>query len=422
MKHISKAPSRRIVIGTSVIAGAVMATGVLAADWPQWQGPDRTGVSKETGLLKTWSEGGPKVLWKATALGEGHTTPSVAAGKVYGMGLSGGDESVWCLDDKTGKPVWSTKIADGIQLGGAQGGFGSRATPTVDGNKVYVLGVGGEMVCMDAMNGKILWHKSFTKDFGGSVPTWGYSESPLVDGPNVIAAPGSRSASIVAFNKMTGDVAWKCVVPEGDSAHYTSAILADVDGQKQIIHFLSGGVIGVSAKDGKYLWRYDAPANHTANCSTPIYRDHMVFAASGYNTGGGLAKLSSNGGGTAATEVYFTKKMQNHHGGMVLVGDYLYGFDGSNLTCLDFKTGDVKWADRSVGKGSVSYADGNLYVRGERGGPLALVEATPEGYKEKGRFTQTDLSGAPTWPHPVIANGKLYIRDMNTLICYDIKK
>ena len=405
--------------GATGLIGAA-AAAVAAADWPQWRGPDRSGLSKETGLLKSWPADGPKLAWTARGLGEGHATPSVANGRIYGMGLRGNDEAVWALNEKTGKELWSTRIAAGTELQARQGGNGSRATPAVSGDRIYTLGVSGDLVCLNASDGKLVWQKSLVKDFGGSVPRWGYSESPLVDGDKVIAAPGGDKSTVVALNKKDGSVAWQCAVP-GNEAHYSSAIVASVAGKKQYIHFLSGGVIGMDAATGKLSWRYDSPANRTANCSTPIYRDNHVFAASGYSTGGGLAKLATGSEGVAAKEVYFTKQMQNHHGGMVLVGDYLYGFDGSNLTCLEFKTGKLMWSDRSVGKGSVAYADGFLYCRSERG-PVALVEASPMAYVEKSRFEQPDRSSASSWPYPVIANGKLYLRDQDVLLCYDVKQ
>ncbi|MCS6777122.1 MAG: PQQ-binding-like beta-propeller repeat protein [Chloroherpetonaceae bacterium] len=405
---------------TSVALLAIAGMVAQGADWPQWRGENRDGISRETGLLKQWPEGGPKLLWKATGLGEGYATPSVAKGRIYGMGLRGDKEVVWALDAANGKEVWHTPIADKITLEGAQGGYGPRSTPTVDGDRLYALGVGGLLVCLDAKNGRLIWKQDFVKDFGGTVPVWGYSESPLVDGNLVIATPGGKDAAIVAFNKASGAVVWKAAVPGNDRAHYSSIIIASVNGQKQYVQFMAGGVVGVEAATGKFLWRYDNPANRVANCSTPIYRDNHVFAASAYSTGGGLAKLTRNSDGTVAEQVYFTKSMQNHHGGMVLVGDYLYGFDNNTLTCLEFKTGKVMWTDRSVGKGSVTYADGHLYARSERG-PIALVEATPMGYVEKGRFEQPERSGNPTWTYPVIANGRLYLLDQNTLYCYDIK-
>ena len=396
---------------------ALSGAGLQAADWPQWRGLDRTAVSKETGLLKSWPAGGPRLVWTGKNLGEGHSTPSVAAGRVYGMGLRGNDEVVWCIDEKSGSEVWATRIAGRTGLDGRQGGEGSRCTPTVDGNLLYVLGVAGDLTCLKVADGKPVWQKSLVSDFGGRIPTWGYSESPLIDGNKVIATPGSRANTIIALNKLTGEPIWRSAIQPG-GAGYSSAIIADVEGQKQYIQFLAGGVVGVNAADGQLAWRYDNPANRQGiNCSTPIYRDGHVFAASAYGNGGGLAKVTKN----SATETYFTKQMQNHHGGMVVVGDHLYGFDQSNLTCLDFKTGDVKWTDRSVGKGSVAFADGMIYARGERQG-IALLEATPNGYVEKSRFDQPNRSNAPAWPHPVIANGRLYLRDQDVLLCYDLRQ
>lgn len=424
----------RTIIGTALTA--IAATLVVAAaqnkrvsaDWPQWRGPDRTGVSKETGLLKSWPADGPRLLWQVEALGYGISTPSIAGGRVYGMSLRGDDEVVWALNAADGKEVWCATIGKPNNNDPGRRGAGPRCTPTIDGDGLYALGVNGDFACLDLATGKPRWQKSLVRDFGGNMPGWGYSESPLIDGEKVVATPGGREATMVALNKMTGDVVWKGPVPEGDRAGYASCIAAEVDGQRQYIQFTASGVVAVAAKDGKFLWRYNAPANRTANCSTPIYRDHMVFAASGYATGGGAVKLATSNEGVTATEAYFTKQMQNHHGGMVLIGDYLYGFDGSNLTCLEFKTGDVKWSNRSVGKGAVAFAEGLLYCRSESG-PMALVEATPTGYVEKARFSppsdpnpHPDPDAKRTWPHPVVAGGRLYLRHMNLLLCYDIKQ
>lgn len=391
-----------------------------STDNPQFRGLDRTGVSKETGLLKAWPSGGPKLLWSTKGCGDAHATPAVAGGKIYGLGLRGDDEVVWAKDIKTGKELWATPFAKAIQLAAQQGRNGSRSTPTVEGNRMYSIGVAGDVLCQDTANGAIIWRKSLVKDYGGRVPAWGFSESVLIDGNNAIVTPGGTNA-IVALNKKTGETIWTSAVPGKNGVAYSSAITADVSGSKQIIQFLAGGVVGVDAITGKFLWNYAAPAaNNGINCSTPLYRDGYVFAASAYQNGGGLAKLTRNGDTTTAEQVYFTKEMQNHHGGMVLVGDYIYGFDNSNLTCMEFKTGKVVWSDRSVGKGSVSFADGMIICRSERG-PVALVEATPVKYTEVGRFEQPERSQEPSWPYPVVSNGKLYLRDMDVLLCYDIK-
>lgn len=406
-------------IGIALL-GVLATTTALASDWPQWRGPDRTGLSKETGLLKSWPAGGPRLVWKGTNLGEGHATPSVAGGRIFGMGLRGDEEVVWALSEQTGKELWHTRIAGGVQLDAGQGGYGSRSTPTVVGDKLYTLGVSGEAACLSVADGKLLWHHNLVSEFGGSIPRWGYSESPLVDGNTVVVAPGGNKATIIGLNKTTGATLWQTAVPGGDAAHYSSAIAASVGGQKEYIHFLSSGVIGLSASDGKFLWRYNQPANGTANCATPIFHDQHVFAASGYGQGAGLAHLEATANGVTPKEVYATKQMRNHHGGVILVGEYLYGCDDRTLTCMELKTGKVLWANQSVGKGSLTYADGHLYLRSEKG-PVGLIEATPSGYVEKGRFEQPERSGAASWPYPVIANGHLYLRDQGILLCYDVR-
>ncbi|MFN3653400.1 MAG: PQQ-binding-like beta-propeller repeat protein [Armatimonadota bacterium] len=405
----------------ALTAAAAVAQPAANGPWAQFRGPERTGISRESGLLKRWPAGGPALVWNVSELGTDNSTPSVSGGRIFGMSYRGNDELIWAREEATGKPIWSERIAAATFDIGRQAHDGSGGTPTVDGDRLYALGMGGDLVCMQVSDGKLLWQKNLVRDFGGAVPQWGFSESPLVDGNRVIVTPGGREATLVALDRSNGEVIWKSQVPQGDAAGYASAIAAEVNGQRQYIQFLGGGVVGVAADTGRFLWRYNSPANRTANCSTPIFHDNHVFAASGYSTGGGLAKLeTAPDGGMSATEVYFTRSMRNHHGGMVLVDGYVYGFDEANLTCIDFKTGEVKWSNRSVGKGSVTYADGHLYARSERG-PVALVEATPQGYVEKGRFEQPDRSGKTTWPYPVIANGRLYLRDHDTLLCFNVK-
>ena len=414
----------------------VFATGMTFAndpgpsDWPQWRGPDRTGLSTETGLLKEWPSEGPKQLWKITGLGEGFSTPSVSAGRIYLLGTKGEDEFLICLQEKDGERVWDVKI--GRKTGGQAA---PKSTPTIDSGFAYVVSSDGNLVCAEIGKGEIKWQVNYKKEFGGQSGGWAYTESPLLDGDRVIGTPGGDKAAIVAFKKGSGDVVWRAPIsgltrkPAGDKqrrgggnysrAGYSSVVVAQIGGVKQYVQFLDGGVVGVDAKDGKLLWHYEEPANPTANCSTPIVRGDLVFAASAYGNGGGQAKIVKDGDGFKAEPQYFVKQMQNHHGGMVLVKDHIYGTSDS-LLCVNFKTGKVEWTDRSVGKGSLAYADGHLYVRSERG-KVALVEANPEKYVEKGRFDQPDRSQQPAWPHPVVANGKLYLRDWDALFCYDVK-
>ncbi len=414
---------KRISIGICAVlpfcACIVLAADSFQAkpnDWPQWQGQDRTAVSKEKGLLQSWPKDGPKLLWQDSKLGGGYSTPSVAAGRIFGMSYRGAEEGVWALNEADGKELWFTKIA---KKGNAGFNEGPRCTPTVDGKLLYALGISGDLACLEVGSGKIKWRKNLVKDFGSDVGGWKYSESPLVDGDRVLVTPGGKTATLVALNKSTGDVIWKGVFNGTNQAAYSSIVAADVEGKRQYIQFLSGGVVGFSDK-GDFLWHYDHFDNRTANCSTPIYRDGYVFAASSYGNGGGLAKLNNEGGKYVADEVYFKKEMQNHHGGMVLVGDSIYGEGGGRLICLDFKTGKIQWSEGKAGKGSIAYADGRLYYRNE-GGPILLIEANPVKYVEVGRFEQPEKSGKDCWPHPVIANGKMYIRDQDLLFCYDVK-
>ncbi|OAI45629.1 hypothetical protein AYO44_12635 [Planctomycetaceae bacterium SCGC AG-212-F19] len=402
------------------IALFAFACALTGADWPQWQGADRTGISKDTGLLKSWPKEGPPLAWKINGLGGGYSTPSIAKGKIYGMSYRGSDEVVWCLDEKDGKELWNARIA---AKGGAGYNEGSRCSPTVDGDFLYVVGISSDLGCLEAATGKIVWQKNLKKDFAGKMMSgWGYSESPLIDGDKLICTPGGKTAGLAALNKKTGETIWKSEVQGGDGAGYSSVIAADVQGVRQYIQFMGRGVVGVAAADGKFLWRYEKPHNTTANISTPVYHDNHVFGASGYGTGGGLVKLTKLETGLfQADEVYFTKKMTNHHGGMVLIDGYLYGNNGGQLACIELLTGKVMWDERAPGKGSIAYADGMLYYRNENG-PIVLIEANPQKYVEKGRFNQPERSKPHAWAHPVIANGKLYIADQDLLLCYDVRE
>ncbi len=632
------------------LSWAVLVSSVSAEDWPQWQGPDRNAISKETGLLKEWPKEGPPLAWKTASLGGGDSAPSIAAGRIYGMANRGEDEVVWALSEKDGKEIWFTRLGPAYKQQTPQSKGGPACTPTVDGERLYVEGLAGNVACLQVADGKVLWQRSLTGEFGGRVPMWSYRESPLVDGDKVIFTPGSQEATLVALDKLTGKTIWKSqlpaasagssnspaaspmgpsesggapggsggsgadsttavtgtkdpslfqsehfgmsafsykvpdgnylaklyfaetysgitgvgqrvfsfnvqgrefkdfdiwvkaggpnrayiesvpvavtngelrivftakvenpaikaieIIPQADAGTsapsstpavrinagvsapftdsigqvwqadtgfeggmvnpgvggfggtqgnrrggaggfgrgpggfggmggsgvaYSSPIAIDFEGQRQYVQFVSKALFGVAASDGKFLWRYDKPANGMGiNCTTPVYQDGMVFATSAYGGGCGLVKLSkSEDGGVKAEEVYASRKMQNHHGGMILLDGCLYGANGGNeggtLACLDFKTGNVLWDARDSGqrraKGSLALADGRLYYRLEDGS-LVLVEPSSKQYIEHGRFSQPDRTDQPAWAHPVIANGKLYVRDQDTLYCYDVK-
>jgi len=386
---------------------------LLAVDWPQWRGVERNGVSPETGLAKSWPAGGPPLVWKAQGLGAGFAAFSIAGGRLFTQGQRGSQQFVLAIDIKTGKKVWETPT------GGAYNdsrGDGPRGTPTIDGAHLYALAGDGTLVCLDTKSGGKIWTVNLMKRFQSQVLNWGISESPLVDGERLIVTPGGNGSSVVALNKTNGETIWKS---QSDEAGYSSAIAFDVGGIRQIAVLTGDAAIGLNIKNGNLLWRYNKVSNRTANVATPIYRDGYVFFSTDYGTGCALLKLTPDGQGIKATEVYFSREMKNHYSSSVLVGDYLYGFSSSILTAMKFQTGEVAWRDRSVGKGSVTFADGKLYLFSEEG-VVGLAEATPAAYKEISRF-KIPRGSYPTWTPPVISDGKMYLREQDNLYCYDIK-
>lgn len=403
------------------LAGALFSSVTLADDWPQWRGPQRTGISAETGLLSQWPKDGPPLVWHAKEIGDGYSTPSVVGSRLYVISNEGmDDEYVLALSTRDAKQLWRTRIGKvGINRGPQYPG--SRSTPTVDGELLYVLGSDGDLACLEVETGEIRWTKN-VRDFGGRPGAWAYSESPLVDGDVVVCTPGGKEATLLALDKTTGEVVWKSAVPEGDAAGYASIIVVDSGGVKQYVQFASKGLIGVAAESGKFLWRYDHTAKGSmANIPTPVARGLEIYSGAG-RTGGGLVKLTVDDQEIGTEEVYFDTKLPKGIGGFVRVGDYLYGTTRTSLMCIEFATGEIQWQDRSVGSGAVCAADGRLYVHGDTD-DVALVELTPEAYREKGRFTlpdQPDRGKAKAWAYPVIANGKLYMRDLSSLWCYDV--
>jgi outer membrane protein assembly factor BamB len=382
-------------------------------DWPQWRGPNRDGKSTERGLLKAWPSGGPALVWQAQGAGEGYSSFSVANGRVYTLGARGGTEYVMAFDEATGKKVW--EVAHGDRFSNDRGD-GPRGTPTVEGDLLYAYGASGDLASLEAATGKVHWKINVLERFGGRNITWGLSESPLVLRDRILVNAGGPEASIVAVSKKDGSVLWRS---QGDQAGYSSGILHEVGGIPQGIFFTGQRVIGLDTRDGRLLWSYGRVSNRTANIATPIARGNHVFVSSDYGTGAALLNLLPGGGGISAREVYFTNEMRNHHASSVLVGEYLYGFSSAILTAMRFDTGEVAWKDRSVGKGSVIFADDRLYLFSERG-VAGLAEANPEAYREHGRF-QLKTGSLPTWSHPVVANGKLYLRDQDTIYAYDVR-
>ena len=389
-----------------------------AADWPQFRGPKRDGLSTETGLLKNWPKEGPPLAWTAKGLGGGYSSVSIAGDRIYTLGNKAKSTHLVALDRATGKVLWTAEV-------GPQGGS-LGCTPTVDGDRIYALGQAGDLVCIDA-SGKRLWHRNLHKDFGGVCGDWKYCESPLVDGGKLIVTPGGSEATMVALNKGTGEVVWKCVIPvRHKEAGYSSVVVANVGGVKQYVQLLNGGLVGVST-DGRFLWKYEKLGPNTANVPTPSVFGDYVFSSVGYGKGGALVKLHADGKDVTAKEVYFNRKLTNKHGGVIRVGDYVFGDtdDQGHPFCAEVKTGKVLWQrEGNQGKGrgsaSVTYADGRLYFHYDNG-VVALVKPSPEGYEEVGSIEVPKTNG-PAWAHPVVCDGRLYLREGDMLYCYDVRE
>jgi hypothetical protein len=392
-----------------------------SAEWFQWRGPNRDGKSPDTGLLKEWPAGGPPLAWKAAGLGSGYSSVSVSGSRLFTMGDKAESSYVLALNRADGKPLWSTQVGKAGAPG--WGGFGGpRCTPTVDGNLIYAVDQWGDMICVEAATGKEQWRKNYAKDFGAGLPEWGFSESPLVDGDKVVLFPGGAAGAMVALNKKTGAMIWKSTDFK-DGAQYSSITVVEIGGVRQYLQLTMDNLAGIAASDGKLLWKAKRKGA-TAVIPTPIYADNHVYVTSGYGIGCNLFKIASSGSAFTAEQVYANKNMIDHHGGVVMVGDYLYGHsDPNGWVCQNFKTGEMAWNEKGkLGKGTLSFADGQLICRAEDGqGTIVMIEATPAGYKEKGRFDPPDRSSKNSWPHLTISGGRLYVRDQDVLLCYDLK-
>jgi outer membrane protein assembly factor BamB len=404
----------------------VISLAAFAADWPQWRGPERSGISAESGLLREWPAGGPTLLWQVNDIGDGYATPAVVGERIYVIANRGMEnEFVQALAVADGKPVWSTRLGN-VGNPDQQPPYPmARSTPTVEGAVLYALSSDGDLACVETATGKVVWKKNLRADFGGVPGKWAYAESPLIDGDVLVVTPGGSEATIVTLNKKTGALIWKSAVPGGDAAAYASAIVTEAAGHKQYVQFLDKGVVGVDAKTGEFLWRYAKTSTGPANIPTPVAHDGYVYSANARRFGGGLVQLHATADGVTAEEVYFERAVPNTLGGQVLLDGYLYGTNSDGMVASEFVTGKVAWQAEGVGSGAVLYADGRFYVHGENG-DVAVAEATPQGYTEKGRFTPPNQPKHPraresAWAHPVVANGRLYIRDLGTLWCYDVR-
>jgi len=420
-----------LTVCLSVGVAGFASVSAWAGDWPTFRGADRTGVSADTGLLQSWPEGGPKLVWEAKGAGRGYASPAVAGDKLYtlGDGLSTAedkDEYLTCYDRKTGKQLWKTKTGSAWNEGQSDW-QSSRSTPTIDGDSVYVVTPIGDLICCAVSDGKVKWRKNLKSDFEGvKGDGWGYSESVLIDGDMLVCTPGGPKATMVALNKSNGELVWKSVRPDDRGAGHASIVISNVGGKKVYVQSTAGGALGVAANDGKLLWSY--PIDKTVCViPTPIVRNEYVFFVAGYGRGGALLKqVAGSDGSVKIEEVYGLKnELGNKHGGVVLVGDYLYGDseDRGSPYCVNLMDGAVKWKGHGSGKNSASVvaADGKVYFR-YANGVMTMVEANPGEFKEVGHFEVPGSGTRPSWAHPVIVDGQLYLREGDSILCYDIRK
>jgi outer membrane protein assembly factor BamB len=403
--------------------GQLFGSPVVADDWPQWRGPDRSGVSLERDLSTSWPAEGPPQVWLFRNCGLGYSGPAVVAERLYIMGARDNAEQLICLRVTDGSELWAVQVGDVLTN---NWGDGPRGTPTVDGDRVYGLSGQGNLVCVSAMDGTLLW-KARMEDFGGSVPGWGYTESVLIDGPRLICTPGGEQGAIVALDKLTGQRIWQSS-DFAEPAQYASPTVADFNGIRQYIQLTEKNLVGINAENGAVVWRAEWPGS-TAVIPTPIWRNDMVYATSGYGAGCNLFRINADNRAESLYDDDARKVMKNHHGGVVLVGEHVYGYsDSTGWVCQEWLTGKLMWRERSqLGKGSVICAGGMLYCLTEEDGIVALVEPSPAGWREVSRFTLEPKSEVRSpsggiWTHPVVANGKLYLRDQDLLFSFDVQQ
>lgn len=422
------------VIPSMIALAGAFATTAGADDWPQWRGPQRDGKSAEKGLLASWPAGGPPLAFKTSGIGTGFSSLAVSGGRIFTLGDAGERQFLLALDEKTGQHRWKVDIGKSWN----DEFLGPRSTPTVDGDRVYALSTEGDLFCLETTTGKEVWKRNLPAEYSGGLMKangswdWKFAESPLVDGDRLIVSPGSREAAMVALDKKTGKEIWRTAIPDlgpagADGAGYSSVVISEGAGVRQYVQLIGRGLIGVEAKTGKFLWGYNRVANDIANIPTALVDGDFVFASTGYGTGAALLELVKEGAGVKAREVYFLEgnTFQNHHGGMILHQGHVYAGSGHNKglpVAVELKSGKLAWGpQRNEGTGSaaVAFADGRVYLRYQNG-KVVLVEATPAGYKEHGSFDIPEVHH-PSWPHPVIAGGRLYLREQDNLYSYDIK-
>ncbi len=414
---------RQTLVCFVFLCGYVLSSVAGAAEtfnWPQWQGPTRNGLTQETGLLKRWPEGGPPRRWLFDKCGAGYAGPAIVDGRLYILGARDGVCQLIAVDASTGDELWAVSLSPEFQN---SWGNGPRSTPAVDDGRVYALSAAGTLICVQTDDGRELWRVSM-ESLGGEVPNWGYSESVLIDGDKLLCTPGGPQGAIAAIDKETGEVIWQSDELT-DFAHYSSIVRAEIHRRPQYVQLLEKRLVALSTEDGKLLWEVEWPGN-VAVIPTPIVRGNQVFVTSGYGAGCMLVHVNAE---NEATKVYENKRMKSQHGGVINLRNFLYGFsDDVGWVCLDARTGEFEWRERdALGKGAIGYADGRFYCVDQSEGNVVLIDASPKGWTERGRFTLEPQSESRSprggiWVHPVIVDGKLFLRDQEYLYCYDVKK
>ena len=403
----------------SVLLASLVVTGTLwSSDWPQWRGAERDDHSPDATILTPWPKTGPKSVWIFKDAGLGYSGFSVVGKRLFTMGARNNTEQVICLDAATGTESWHTALGPVYDN---NWGNGPRSTPTVDGDKVFALSGTGILSCLNVSDGKQVWKTDLVKELGGELQGWGYTESVLVDGDHVICTPGGKKGTLAALNKKTGKPVWQSrglTLP----AQYSSPLAVEANGTRQYVQLLMNAVVGVAAKDGQVLWQTKFPGR-VAVIPTPIFHDGRVYVTAGYGAGCQMIKL----GGAEPEVVFEEKSITNHHGGVVLVDGKLYGHsDKGGWTCQDFLTGAVAWQNESLGKGACTFAAGHLVCVDENDGTVALVKADPAAWAEVSRFKLSPQSklrkkDGRIWTHPVVVNGRLFLRDQDLVYCFNVK-
>ncbi len=387
--------------------------------WPQWRGPDRNDLSSETGLLRDWPAGGPRRLWLVEDCGLGYAGPAIVGDRLYILGTRGDQERLFCRSVADGKEIWSAPVGPIFEN---SWGDGPRSTPTVDGNRVYAMGASGNLVCVEIADGAMVWRQTM-QYLGGELPDWGYTESPFIVGEKLLCTPGGEQGTLAAFNKKSGEVLWRCSELT-DFAQYSSIVTMQHQGRTIGVQLLQKQLVGVDVTDGALVWSTPWQGS-LAVIPTPIVDRNRVYVTSGYGAGCMMVRVGTD---DSVEKVYDNKLMVNHHGGVILLEGHLYGHsDRKGWTCQKFDTGEKVWQERnSLGKGAIAYADGRFYCLSEDEGSVVLIAASTDGWQEHGRFTldpQTEFRKPKgrIWVHPVIADGRLYLRDQDLLFCFDIR-